>query len=434
VSPRSILKRLVLFCLGTVITLLAIEGVLQVLALLQTNRSGAVSEGDQVRILCVGDSHTFGVYLPAEQSYPQQLERLLNAGLASPRYRVINEGLPGRNTATIDKELPDLLARYRPQAVLILCGLNDRWNVTDRSRDGDESRSLWRRVTDGVLERSRLVKLLRIVATRWHTSAISSSDPEVPAEPWPEQRGPDLSDPALSELLARALAHTVELCSARGAWPALMTYASNAPPFAAVQQGIRDAARATGCVLIDHESVFTQARQSRAADDLLFPKDWHPKPAGYGLMAETIARALFDAGIVTVPPGSAPVVTIDIPPLALSLQHATDGNASFELEGEPKRPFRILLSGATEPPYRLYRSEIPLCPDRFFMRSLRHRFLAGRLDERGHASVPLPRAELALLAHEHLFAAAVTLIDDGLPHHPLMRVVSVSRAIPVNDP
>jgi lysophospholipase L1-like esterase len=434
VSARSILQRLLLLALGTLLTLLAIEGVLQLLALLQTDRGGGAGGGDRIRILCVGDSHTFGVYLPAEQSYPSQLEQVLNAGLPAPLYRVINGALPGRSTATINKLLPDQLARYRPQAVLILAGLNDRWNVTDRDAGDADVRSAWRRLGDAVLTRSRLVKLLRIVWTRWHTRALEPSNPDVPAQPWPEQRGPDLADAELRALLGRELAHSVQICREHGSIPVLLTYASDAPPFTAVQRGIRDAAAATGCLLIDHEKAFADARRVHGEDELLFPRDWHPRAKGYALMAETIARALFDAAIVTTVPGSAPAIVVNLPPLELKLVPAGNGAAAFEVIGEPRRPFRILLSQATEPPYRLYRSEIPLRPDRCFMAALRQRFLAGRLDEHGRASVSLPRAQLALFARQHLFAAAVTLLDDGEAHHPLMSVVSVSPAIPVSDP
>jgi hypothetical protein len=50
-----------------------------------------------VRILCLGDSLTFGAGVPSEATYPKQLEALLNKNV-EPRYEVINAGVPGYDT------------------------------------------------------------------------------------------------------------------------------------------------------------------------------------------------------------------------------------------------------------------------------------------------------------------------------------------------
>ncbi|MFO0985278.1 MAG: GDSL-type esterase/lipase family protein, partial [Planctomycetota bacterium] len=113
----------------------------------------------QVRILCIGDSHTFGVYLPREQSYPCQLERMLNHDAQASRFAVINAGYPGRNTATILRLLPQLLEQYRPRAVLLLAGLNNRWNTVDRDAILAPPRGPIAAAQQFIAARSRLVKL-----------------------------------------------------------------------------------------------------------------------------------------------------------------------------------------------------------------------------------------------------------------------------------
>ena len=80
-------------------------------------------------ILCLGDSHTFGVGVPADRSYPAQLEQLLaDRGLF---VNVVNLGAPGTNTSQIRCHLPEWIQRFRPSAIVVLAGVNDGWNSSE---------------------------------------------------------------------------------------------------------------------------------------------------------------------------------------------------------------------------------------------------------------------------------------------------------------
>jgi hypothetical protein len=79
-----------------------------------------VDEQHQV-LLCVADSHTWGLGM----GYPARL-----AG-SSDRYRVINLGVPGTNTAQLRRRFADYLDRFRPRAVVIWAGVNNFWNQPD---------------------------------------------------------------------------------------------------------------------------------------------------------------------------------------------------------------------------------------------------------------------------------------------------------------
>ena len=89
------------------------------------NNAASFSKEAEVRILCLGDSTTaFGF----NNSYPRQLERMLNERIPHKRFIVINEGEPGSFIEDTQKELSRKLLSYRPHFVITMLGVNDRWS------------------------------------------------------------------------------------------------------------------------------------------------------------------------------------------------------------------------------------------------------------------------------------------------------------------
>ena len=76
-------------------------------------------------ILCLGDSHTFGIGADAAHSYPRQLEGLLQAQWPAQAIRVVNAGVPGFNSSQVLHRLEGHLREAQPDLVLVLVGLND---------------------------------------------------------------------------------------------------------------------------------------------------------------------------------------------------------------------------------------------------------------------------------------------------------------------
>ena len=75
------------------------------------------------RIVCFGDSVTFGWNLKYEYSYPSQLEKLLVKDFS--QIKVINSGIGGNTIIDANKRLEKDVANFKPDVVIINFGLND---------------------------------------------------------------------------------------------------------------------------------------------------------------------------------------------------------------------------------------------------------------------------------------------------------------------
>jgi hypothetical protein len=80
-------------------------------------------QADEFRVLVLGDSITFGDYLPIDETYPAQLERRL-AGRSS-RIVIINAGLPGASTSDELYHYLEVRDAVDPDLVLLGMYLND---------------------------------------------------------------------------------------------------------------------------------------------------------------------------------------------------------------------------------------------------------------------------------------------------------------------
>lgn len=138
------------------VALATVEALFRVASLFVSDRSGAWAPGAKVRILAVGDSHTYGGGLAEEESYPARLQVELDR--RSPgRYSTLNLGVPGLGTGQVRERLPVWVRRYEPDVVLVWCGVNDAWNLTGARQSG--GLSPW---VDALLSRSKAYRFLAV--------------------------------------------------------------------------------------------------------------------------------------------------------------------------------------------------------------------------------------------------------------------------------
>lgn len=85
-------------------------------------RASSSTPDTRPRIVAFGDSLTAGLGVPAEESYPAQLQRSLDA--LGYSYRVVNAGVSGDTTAGGLRRVPWILTN-KPDVVILELGAND---------------------------------------------------------------------------------------------------------------------------------------------------------------------------------------------------------------------------------------------------------------------------------------------------------------------
>ena len=94
-------------------------------------RRGKVELKSSFKILCLGDSFTYGVGAKHEESYPEQLERLLNENYKNKYFEVFNLGVPSFNSSQTLKYLEKNADKFNPDLIIVLTGLNNQSQLLD---------------------------------------------------------------------------------------------------------------------------------------------------------------------------------------------------------------------------------------------------------------------------------------------------------------
>lgn len=93
--------------------------------------SEVADDGNRKRILCVGDSFTFGGRVAPDETYPTQLQKLLDGAGPVEKYTVINRGRCESNTRQLLHQLPFWLETLEPDIVILLIGSANNFNAWD---------------------------------------------------------------------------------------------------------------------------------------------------------------------------------------------------------------------------------------------------------------------------------------------------------------
>ncbi len=430
--PRRLLGALLLL----VLLELALQAAGPVVATLSARRDGPPDGRQALTVLCVGDSHTYGLHLPRLYAYPALLASRLGRRYEAP-VAVLNRGVPGQNSAQVEAGLAADLDALDPDLVVVLVGINDTWNTTAENTPG-----AWM----GRLKLVRLVRVLTAGVTSAHPFEISSDERgeffvDRGAGPRPVNatslEAGVRSGPALTALTAAHLRSIVSLCRDTGTRPVLMTYAESEGPFADVNAAAREVAAEQGVVLVDHARAFTGHFAEFGYEPLMF-NDHHPNLAGYQLVAEGLEAGLVDAGLVPAElrapadPRAREGLTGASPgPVEAFAQLEAEAGGRLLLSGPPGTAFQVLCSrrAGPEDAFEVAGRAIPLLEDDILALARLDPSFSGALSEGGRARVGVSPVAFETAGEAGLSACVVLLAPPGPDGAP--RLIAVSPAVDV---
>lgn len=281
--------------------LLLLEISLQLAALVLpalASRSGDPSPGTgAIRILCVGDSHTYGSGVGVAESYPAQLEHMLNQQNPELRFEVLNLGVPGSNSAFVANRLERQILRYRPALVIVWTGINNRWNAAES--DSWKTGS-WQRLRR-VLLHSRL---FRLAAAVWSTRSSGRYEPAARKLPSASAMGEHaaLAKPRSQNLSEEEARRTLRFDLERIAEVARtsdtpLLFVKYPLPYPGVNAEIAESCRRLGVPIVDTGLAFRRAVDAGHAKQALLKLAVGPHPTGilYGYIAEVMVSQVEEA-------------------------------------------------------------------------------------------------------------------------------------------
>ncbi|MFH1799572.1 MAG: SGNH/GDSL hydrolase family protein [Candidatus Omnitrophota bacterium] len=224
-----------------------------------------------VQLVCIGDSHTFGIGTVAPYSYPKQLEKLLNSNNPGQKFSVINLGVPAANTKIQSETLQFFFKHHRVDGVLWLTGRNNH----NASIKLFGNRSLIHKIS-GFLFGIKSVRFFE-----WVLACLSGKNASL------EIHEPSGASRAYVDYMDFYLETVRRLCKARGAKLVLLSYYNSA------DIAVKEFADKHGVLFFDFRDDFSLFRKKSEAAQYISPDRNHMNRFGYQFYSERLYEDMF---------------------------------------------------------------------------------------------------------------------------------------------
>lgn len=254
--------------------------------------------GTLIRILAVGDSHTYGGVVDSSEAYPAQLQKFLNQE-APGVYSVLNIGIPGMNTAQVRNRLPVNLARWQPDILILWCGVNNTWNNAEVETEN------WLKWLDGQLLWFRTYKFVRVflhdralaadvrrdirdgrhlvISKGGHALDVPYAGTIDASATGEVRTGPEVEDWAVRDFTAM-----IRMARATGIKVILISYPFGMSRFVVANSAMRRVAEDLDVPLVEGSRALQRVPREHGWTSWLL----HPSGAVYGEIARDVAKAV----------------------------------------------------------------------------------------------------------------------------------------------
>ncbi|MDA1165711.1 MAG: GDSL-type esterase/lipase family protein [Planctomycetota bacterium] len=231
-----------------------------------------------LRIVCFGDSSTFGIGAPMEDTWPSVLQNMLDQ--ATPlefdrqeqRFEVINAGVPGYTSYQGLQHMRQELDRLQPDLVMASYANNDFWHW-DQQTDAQHAADFSETGLASLLRTSRVAQLMDLALIRLRRTAHDTNQTASPNQHWAKAATFSYFDPVNEwtrrvplESFRENLSQMVDLCAARRVplimmkWPDQPQAAGLWSPRIAYQEVIDQIAIDRGLHVADVVKLFQENR------------------------------------------------------------------------------------------------------------------------------------------------------------------------------
>ena len=175
----TVKRKIFLVLLGLITILLLFEVTLRAFGYVYyssriKNEVPSRNNDNATKVLCLGDSFTFGVGAPKGHSYPEQLGKMLNENNSNHKFIVYTTGIPGSNSSQLLKHMEELIQKYNPNILVIMIGISNKDCIQESNYflfSSGIKAQIYK--LDSFLSRVRSYKLLRIILRRMGEKILS---------------------------------------------------------------------------------------------------------------------------------------------------------------------------------------------------------------------------------------------------------------------
>ncbi|HEW81572.1 MAG TPA: hypothetical protein ENH18_04295 [Nitrospirae bacterium] len=315
-SKSSIKQKLLLIIFGLFIALLLTEGFFRIAGLIvhEENILPSEKKDNTYRILCIGDSSTYGLGSTDSEkySYPAQLHTLLNTQSSNNEFEVVNLGVRGINSSQVVNRFKYNILKYNPDMVIVMIGINDGWNLEESNILKYYNERFIKKLLlslELIVNRLKVYQFMKLVFIPQDLDIStenledSSSPSELIIAPYNDEtrrkgfrfsyRNP-MKASAFYHALNDNITSMVKIAESQHIQAVFMTY--HAGGYGGVNKIINQIYAQLSVPIVDIGSVFKQAKKLEL--DVRGPDKWHPNDLGYSLIAKSIYNDMISLGII----------------------------------------------------------------------------------------------------------------------------------------